>query len=294
MNTTHNAKILGYPEWSTRGLEEACKKGEWPAWEEKALAHLIMNPNDGCREAIGYAQLVRRRPWHDLEVVLANPPRRWHQPHCEEWIPLYDYIKTMGRSPSLANLILSNGCGVPAFLYARYGLCHRWEEAEPLILGQETPASPALVPYGIIDEEDAILNGVGNSLIGSYASHLIGTEWPAFEQKVLNDDCHPLTVLAYVANVLRQRWEPAEAYLLRTHPSDALMCATVSYAEFVVRDRWEEAEYLLASSTKWMCQYARHVIGGRLPDHLHNAMVLNTPDDFVREYMAAYGASSSP
>lgn len=294
MKTTHNAKILGYPEWSTRGLEEACKKGEWPAWEEKALAHLIINPNDGGRQAVEYAQRVLRRPWPALEVIFANPPRQWHRPDGVEWLPLYDYILTIGQSPSLANLILHNGCGVPAFLYAQFGLCHRWEQAESLILGQDTPASPAMVPYCILAMENDILNGVGNSLIGSYASHLIGTEWPAFEQKVLNDDCHPLTVLAYVVNVLRRRWDPAETYLLRGKPCDALMRAIVLYAEFIVRGPWIEGEHLLTSSTKWMCHYARHVIGGRLPDHLHNAMVLAAPDDSVREYMATYGARPSP
>ena len=59
------------------------------------------------------------------------------------------------------------------------------------------------------------------------------------------------------------------------------------YAERVIKDRWEEAEDIIMIHPAYVCFYA-FVIKGKLPEKMHNMMLLNCikyPDNqYVKEY----------
>ena len=56
------------------------------------------------------------------------------------------------------------------------------------------------------------------------------------------------------------------------------------YAEDVIRDRWNEAENIIATDSYCAYRYAKLVIKGKLPEHMHNMMLLHA-DDFAKHYL---------
>ena len=104
----------------------------------------------------------------------------------------------------------------------------------------------------------------------------------------------------YATVVIQGRWAPAEKILLELSSETRLIepvdraYGVWRYSADVVKGRWEVGEDHLVASTYAMLKYAEDALKGRLPDHLHAAMVLGTSDESVREYMATYGARPSP
>jgi len=52
------------------------------------------------------------------------------------------------------------------------------------------------------------------------------------------------------------------------------MCSYI-YARDVIEGRWEQGEAAISKSAYYSYLYARDVIKGRLPDLIHNQMLLN-------------------
>ena len=56
------------------------------------------------------------------------------------------------------------------------------------------------------------------------------------------------------------------------------------YAKCVIKDRWIEAENVIANDPQWSCRYALFVIKGKLPENMHNMMLLHA-DYYAKIYL---------
>lgn len=150
--------------------------------------------------------------------------------------------------------------------------------------------------YGGYDDGEVLLNVVDRIPDHAQIGHRV--------ESMLEEQPHSPylynALVNYATVVIQGRWDYAENIILEpsseSRPIDSVDRAygVWRYSADVVKGRWREAEDHLVASNYAMLKYAEDAMKGRLPDHLHNAMVLATPDDSVREYMATYGASSSP
>jgi hypothetical protein len=55
------------------------------------------------------------------------------------------------------------------------------------------------------------------------------------------------------------------------------------YARDVIQGRWTEAEDIISTNSCYIYYYALDVIKGKLPENMHNAMILHA-DDYAKEY----------
>jgi len=85
----------------------------------------------------------------------------------------------------------------------------------------------------------------------------------------------------YAIRVVKGRWGPGEEAISKCGAS------SLDYARYVIKGRWEPGEDAISSSTEYMYLYANDVIDGRLPDSLHNKMVLAGSDEWTKKYFKA-------
>ena len=55
------------------------------------------------------------------------------------------------------------------------------------------------------------------------------------------------------------------------------------YARLIIKDRWIEAEPYIIIDSRYAYRYAKYVINGKLPENMHNAMLIHA-DDHAKEY----------
>jgi hypothetical protein len=55
------------------------------------------------------------------------------------------------------------------------------------------------------------------------------------------------------------------------------------YAKNIIKGRWIEAEKYIIKSPCYAYLYARYIIKGKLPENMHNAMLIYA-DDYAKEY----------
>lgn len=55
------------------------------------------------------------------------------------------------------------------------------------------------------------------------------------------------------------------------------------YAIHLIKGRWIEAESVIATDSKWTFRYARDIIEAKLPENMHNTMLLYA-DDYLKLY----------
>lgn len=72
----------------------------------------------------------------------------------------------------------------------------------------------------------------------------------------------------YALRVLHRPFPEAEPAIAK-HPNWA-----VRYARFIIRKRFNIAEESIATDPRWCYEYYRHVIGKRLPDKMHERLLL--------------------
>jgi hypothetical protein len=286
---TAKERIMASEEWVSEGLDYCRDTGEWPEWEKRLLAHIKEGNTSEIIEGVQYALEVLDSPWPDLEPPLLDwmcaGGQVWADPEAVEAFVFY--IEGTAESETLANLILEKTLAEPAVLYASRCMEDRWPEAEQMILDADTPRSEAVL-YGYHEESDLIQNQ-----ITVYARDLIGGRWPAFEEKVRRGECNPITVASYTSEVIGCRWKVAEDFLLGQAQVSTARTALVRYARDVIQGRWKKAEAILCVSPLNMLQYAKEVRKGKLPEALHQAMVMKSfefPDDpDVQKYFAEFG-----
>jgi len=56
------------------------------------------------------------------------------------------------------------------------------------------------------------------------------------------------------------------------------------YARDVIKDRFILGEAVIIKNAQYSCWYARYVIKGRLPDFMHNALLLSN-DKYAKQYI---------
>ena len=94
-------------------------------------------------------------------------------------------------------------------------------------------------------------------------------------------------IVEYASVITKARWPEAEKVLLKD--KDKSPC--LAYAVYVVHGRWEEYERAIIDDPHDCYEYARCIIKGRLPEHMHTAMVMHSfsqPDNkWVKKYLGA-------
>jgi hypothetical protein len=55
------------------------------------------------------------------------------------------------------------------------------------------------------------------------------------------------------------------------------------YAQELIKGRWTEAENIIATSSERAYLYALNIIKGKLPENMHNAMIIHA-DEWAKEY----------
>ena len=81
----------------------------------------------------------------------------------------------------------------------------------------------------------------------------------------------------YARDVIKDRWLEAEPIII----IDSSWA--YSYAREVIKGRWLEAEDIIATSSYYAYLYALTIINGKLPENMHNAMLVHA-DKYAKRY----------
>ena len=203
--TAQKRRILGSPDWITKGLAFCNFHGPWSAWEQRLLKELSPGQSHYFDLAVKYSRDVLKRPWPGLEPMLV---RLVHGPDLmrvksAEFRYFVQYTQYHNGSPTLKNTILAQGSPAAAFAYAAYGTRRRWPNAEALILSGDTAARPALSAGvgDILDASQWVPSWESQAV--TYARLFLPGGWPDLEHKMGQGECHPQVAYEYAEKVLR-------------------------------------------------------------------------------------------
>jgi len=82
----------------------------------------------------------------------------------------------------------------------------------------------------------------------------------------------------YARDIIKGRWEKGELDISK----DAYY--SYCYAIEVIKGRWELGEAAISKDARYSSHYAKHVIKGRLPDFMHNQMILDN-NEYAKDYI---------
>jgi len=82
----------------------------------------------------------------------------------------------------------------------------------------------------------------------------------------------------YALYVIKGKWEIAEPVISQ----DAYL--SCCYAKDVIKGRWEQGEAVISKDAYYSYCYAREVIKGKLPDLMHNQMILEN-NEYTKDYI---------
>ena len=105
--------------------------------------------------------------------------------------------------------------------------------------------------------EERFLNHPDPKKVGAYALDVLQDRWEKAEPYIMKD---PEFAGEYAVKILKRRWEEAEPYIMKG-PINA-----VDYARDIIGGRWPEAEPYIVKNTRAALAYARDLIGGRWPE----------------------------
>ena len=194
--------ILRSPDWITKGLAFCNYHGPWSAWEQRLLKELSRTPTYAALVAgVDYSIQVMKKPWQELEALFVCFLKACNlQCLSSATGPFIQYVRSLDGSESLESLILNERTPAVAFIYAAYGTRRRWQNAEPLILGKDMLAIPALCLGRDISSNSP---WVVESQVVTYAGLFIKGSWPALERKMAHGNCHPRVAYEYAVNALQ-------------------------------------------------------------------------------------------
>jgi len=104
----------------------------------------------------------------------------------------------------------------------------------------------------------------------------LGKRIPSFEP-FISQDAHSSYLYAFF--VIKDRWELGEAIISKNSYISYL------YSFHVIKGRWELGEPAISQNAFDSYHYALDVIKGRLPDFMHNQMILNNNNRYTKEYV---------
>lgn len=189
------------------------------------------------------------------------------------------YCVISGDSTKIEPLIADKPYQIYYHCYHTKGGCNgsaqaRWLEAEPVVLSNINIAI-------------------------SYAESVIGDRWPELDTIIANHksedaDKHRGSILRYIGTwENKQRWLEVEPIIFkcvkttknyvklfdrRTPEAEPTLLKQIdAAAEYVeqFKFRWPEYEKKIIKKPNRIFHYARRAIGGKLPDDLHNRMLMN-------------------
>jgi len=129
----------------------------------------------------------------------------------------------------------------------------------------------------------------------------LGKRIPELELVILKDACYSLL---YAIHVIEGKWELGEptisknAYYSYRYAIEVIedrfvlgeptiiknAFSSFYYAKEVIKGRWELGEPAISKNAYYSYHYALDVIKGRLPDFMHNALLLSN-NEFAKEYV---------
>ena len=86
----------------------------------------------------------------------------------------------------------------------------------------------------------------------------------------------PACAYFYARDVIQGRWKEAENIICDSEYA-------YLYARDVIQGRWIEGENIIATNSGWAYLYALDIIKGKLPENMHNMMILHA-DDYAKKY----------
>ena len=98
-----------------------------------------------------------------------------------------------------------------------------------------------------------------------YARDVIKGRWIQGEKFIKE---HPAWACSYAEEIIKGRFVEAED-VIKTDPVSAFL-----YARYVIKDRWIEGENEMKNDPCSAYLYARDIIHGKLPEDMHNAMII--------------------
>lgn len=209
-----------------------------------------------------------------------------------------------------------------AYAYALSIIKGRWKPAEDKILKSEDVGyviryASEIIKGRWVEAEDAIKECKNKDLIQNYCvanNH----RWSEVEDKILS--LHGPQIIQYAEKCVKGRWKEAEKEFIKRKDhhsilnysikygrwiegekellSDKKIAVKTSYCAHVLGGRWKELEDILLerdvsddSLTKRLYNYAKEVIDGKLPDFLHNKMLMigmvRPKDIYLQKYLKA-------
>ena len=100
----------------------------------------------------------------------------------------------------------------------------------------------------------------------------------------INKDLEPYLIkdprwaFYYARDIIKGRWKEAEQYIIEDSGW------SYWYARDIIKGRWIEAEQHIINDSASVYLYARDVIKGKLPENMHNMMLLHA-DLCAKEYL---------
>ena len=89
---------------------------------------------------------------------------------------------------------------------------------------------------------------------------------------------NPYYAYLYARDIIKGRWLKAESIFIKdSHYA-------YFYALELIKGRWIEAEDIISTNSQYAYLYAIDVIQGKLPENMHNAMILHA-DNHAKEYL---------
>jgi len=81
----------------------------------------------------------------------------------------------------------------------------------------------------------------------------------------------------YSLNIIKGRWIEAEKYIIKD------LHYAYFYANHIIEGRWIEAEDVISTSSIYAYLYARYIIKGKLPENMHNMMLIHA-NNHAKQY----------
>jgi len=195
-----------------------------------------------------------------------------------------------------SNLIKSgNAANITSYLtYTRHNIPHRrkhtqgrWAEAEAIIIKE--PMYAVMYARDIIHDrweeaEETIAKCPANSL--QYAIQVLNRNWInpkiRFEKGEEAISNHHFYALKYAYEIIQGRWEKGEKAILKNK------AATFKYVTQILKKRWVPADDIITKKLirnthpNQLLKFAK-IIKARLPEELHNKMLLFSLDEKYKE-----------
>ena len=94
----------------------------------------------------------------------------------------------------------------------------------------------------------------------------------------------------YSLNIIKGRWIEAEKYIIKD------LHYAYFYANHIIEGRWIEAEQYIIKDSCYAYFYALNVIKGKLPENMHNAMILYAvnADKYAKNYFKLIKNNTQP